>query len=62
MLEERAVRLMFLILRNEITRGSLHLERESVTLNERSKWSVNGRLSAVRAVGVRPEQQIKSRI
>ncbi len=38
--EERESLLMSLMLRNEITRGVLEMERRRVTLNERREWSV----------------------
>lgn len=38
--EERESMLMSLMLRNEMTRGILEMERQRVTLNERRKWSV----------------------
>ena len=43
-------------------RGGLVMERRSVTLNERRKWSVMGSGSAVQLEGVRPEQHIKSSV
>lgn len=43
-------------------RDGLFLERQSVMLNERRKWSVTWRSSAAQFEGMRPEQQIKSRV
>ena len=62
MWEERESRLMSLILRKEMTRGGLEMERRRVTLSERRKWSIIWSLSAVQLEGVKPEQQIKSRV
>ena len=61
-LEVRVAGSIFFILRNEIGRGFFEMERVSLNVNERSKWSVMGSSSAVRSKGVTTEQQIKSRM
>lgn len=50
---------MFLVLRNNIRRGVVVMERVSLTVNVRRKWSVMGSSSAVK---VTPERQIKFRM
>lgn len=62
MLEQRVSMLMFFKFRNEMKRGDLILERQSAVLKEMRKWSLTWRSSAVQLEGVRPEQQIRSRV
>lgn len=61
MLEQRESMLMSLMFRNEMRRGSLMVERESVALKVRRKWSDMGSSSEEQLEGVMPKQQIKSK-
>ena len=54
--------LMSLILRNEMRRGDLIVERWSTALKVRRKWSDTGKTSAVGLEGLRPEQQTRSNV
>ena len=61
MLEQRVSILMFFKFRNEMEREDLIVERWSAVLKEMRKWSLTWSSSAVQ-LGVRPKQQIKSRV
>lgn len=53
---------MSFVLWKEMTPGGLETANQGLISNERRKWSVMWNSSAVQLEGVRPEQQIKSRV
>ena len=58
---ESVFKLMFLMLRNDITQGSFVMESVRLTVKDINMWSEMGSSAAVQARGVTPEQQTKSR-
>lgn len=58
----RSARLMFEMLRKDMTRNCLNLDNVKLKLNKISMWSEIGRSTAEQLRGVRPEQQTKSKM
>ena len=58
----RSARLIFFMLRKDMTRGCLVLDSVRHRLNETSLWSEMGRSAAEQFLGVKPEQQTKSKV